>query len=182
MFLIPTNLPPLATLVLGAVYCFAGWPLYRIIVAVTGFLVGMRVGTLLFAAMFPQREALALIVAIVIGLVGAWLAIRFIGAIAFLVGFALVFGGTSVALGSLSLEPPLPLILAVVLGIVGGILAVSILRLGITIGTAYIGATLLLDGVRGFGFAPPPGLYLMVLLGLTVVGILAQYGSGRSQG
>lgn len=173
-----SGLPPVGLLLLGAIYCFAGWPLYRVLVAVTGFLVGYSLASPYAGAVF-QRPLIALLAAALIGLLAGWLAVRFITGLAFLYGFVLGGYGAWVYLSRLDWPPLLVLALAVVVGVVLGVLAANLLRLGIIVGTAFVGASLLLDGARAFQFSPPPGLHLLVLLGLTALGALAQYQTGR---
>ncbi len=172
-----TGLPPVGLLLLGAVYLFAGWPLYRVLVAVTGFLVGYGLAGPYAAALFP-RPLVALLAALVVGLLLGWLAVRFITGLAFLYGLVLGGYGAWVYLGRLDWPPLLVLALALGVGVILGVLAANLLRLGIIVGTAFVGASLLLDGGRAFGFSPPPGLHLLVLLGLTAVGALAQLQTG----
>lgn len=172
-----TGLPPLGLLLLGAIYCFAGWPLYRVLVAVTGFLVGYSLASPYVAVVF-QRPLVALLVAGVVGLLLGWLAVRFITGLAFLYGFLLGGYGAWVYLGRLDWPPLLVLVLALVVGVLLGLLAANLLRLGIIVGTAFVGASLLLDGARAFQFSPPPGLHLLILLVLTALGALAQYQTG----
>ncbi|MCW5848556.1 MAG: DUF4203 domain-containing protein [Anaerolineae bacterium] len=172
-----TGLPPLGLLLLGAIYCFAGWPLYRVLIAVTGFLVGYSLASPYAAAVF-QRPLVALLAAAVVGLLVGWLAVRFITGLAFLYGFVLGGYGAWVYLGRLDWQPLLVLVLALIVGSLVGLLAANLLRLGIIVGTAFVGASLLLDGARAFQFSPPPGLHLLVLLGLTALGALAQSQTG----
>lgn len=128
-------------LVAGIVACFFGYRLFRIVLAIAGFILGAFIASSFVAA---SSHMAMLIAALVGGLVGAGLLIT-----AYFVGVALVGAGLGavVANGLFAYGNRDPHVVAVVLcSIVGAVAAMYLQRYFIIIGTAFGGAWTMIVG------------------------------------
>ena len=143
----------------GALACLAGYRLFRIVLAIYGFILG----AMLASSMMGATNTLGMIVAALVGgLVGALILV-----FAYFVGVALIGAG----LGALAVhvawtpfasgDPPATLV--IVFSILGAIGAMVLQRYVIVVGTAFAGAwtiivgTLALMAGRSAPHAAPPG-------------------------
>src|SRR4051794_30940887 len=131
------ELPAAVALILGgALACFAGYRLFRIVLGVYGFILGAMIAS---SAMGVSSTAAMIIAAVVGGLIGAVVLV-----FAYLVGIALAGAGLGVAIAHLAWtrfstgEPPaLTLIVVAIAGAVGAML---VQRYMIVVATAFGGA------------------------------------------
>ncbi|MGE4163282.1 MAG: DUF4203 domain-containing protein [Vicinamibacterales bacterium] len=134
---------PVAVLVLvgGLLACFAGHRLFRIVLALVGFIVG----ALLASSFFGGDETTPMIVAgLVGGLVGAGLLIG-----AYFVGVALVGAGIGAVVANIAFAAGGgdPSLLAVAgCALAGALLAMYLQRYVIIVGTAFAGAWMIILG------------------------------------
>jgi len=136
-------LAAIALILGGAVSCFAGYRLFRLVLAIYGFILGAGIVS---AMMSANHTAAMVLGAIVGGLVGAAVL-----TLAYFVGIALVGAGLGALVAHVLWQssgtgdpPALAVILLAVLGAVGAML---LQRYVIIVGTAFGGAWTLLVGV-----------------------------------
>ena len=125
----------------GALACFLGIRVFRIVLGIYGFILGALVGTSLLA---PVQTSTTWLVAILGGLVGAgililayWVGVAFAGA-------ALAALLVHLAWGHFAREPHAVIVIAAC--IAGALLAMALQRMVIIVGTAFGGAWTLLAG------------------------------------
>jgi hypothetical protein len=128
-------------LVGGTVACFFGYRLFRIVLAIFGFILGALAASSLFGA---SDTGPMLIAAIVGGLLGAAVLMA-----AYFVGVAMVGAGLGAAIASIGFsaadrEPGV--FVVVLLAIAGAVGAVYLQRYFIIVGTAFAGAWTMLVG------------------------------------
>jgi hypothetical protein len=144
--MLPTSyeLPAAIVLVLGgALACFAGYRLFRFVLAIYGFILGAMLASSLVAASMTVWMVVA---AIVGGLVGAMVLM-----FAYLVGIALVGAGLGAFVAHLAAQyfgsgDPPPIVL-IVLAVLGAIAAMVLQRYVIIVATAFGGAWTLMVGL-----------------------------------
>lgn len=182
----------LVSIVLGAVVCFSGYRIFRVVLMLVGFLLGLVVGISLMA---NSGGLIQILVGVVLGLIGAGIfyALYFVGV--FLAGAVLgVVVGTSLA-SLLGVGGGVAAILVLV-GLIGGaVLALILNKVMIVISTAFGGANaivqglaLILPGVFGItvmSLSSVPSvsfnlLGVIVWLVLGVAGVVVQYRNNKS--
>jgi hypothetical protein len=189
------ELPAAIVLVIGgALSCFAGYRLFKVVLALYGFILG----AMLASSMFGVSNTIGMIAAALVGGIAGALILVF----AYFVGIALVGAGLGAliahaAWSALQAGEP-PALLVIGLAIVG---AMVLQRYVIILSTAFGGAWTLLLGVMAIGgdrvvprpsvdadlFLFPPaaqgsGWLVIVWLGLGVVGTVVQLGiTGRKK-
>jgi Domain of unknown function (DUF4203) len=132
----------------GAVSCFAGYRLFKIVLGIYGFILGAGVAS---SAMGASNTAGMVIAALVGGFVGALILV-----FAYFVGIALVGAGLGalvvhVGWGFVRTGDP-PAIAVIVLSVLGAIGAMVLQRYVIIVGTAFGGAwTMILGGLAVAG-------------------------------
>ncbi|PYR03015.1 MAG: hypothetical protein DMF97_02985 [Acidobacteria bacterium] len=144
--MLPTSyeLPAAIVLVLGgALACFAGYRLFRFVLAIYGFILGAMLASSLVA---PSMTVWMVVAAIVGGLVGA-VVLMF----AYLVGIALVGAGLGALVAHFAAQyfgpgDPPPIVL-IVLAVIGAIAAMVLQRYVIIVATAFGGAWTLIVGL-----------------------------------
>ncbi|PYR26840.1 MAG: hypothetical protein DMF98_07790 [Acidobacteria bacterium] len=144
--MLPTSyeLPAAIVLVLGgALACFAGYRLFRFVLAIYGFILGAMLASSLVA---PSMTVWMVVAAIVGGLVGA-VVLMF----AYLVGIALVGAGLGALVAHLAAQyfgpgDPPPIVL-IVLAVLGAIAAMLLQRYVIIVATAFGGAWTVIVGL-----------------------------------
>jgi hypothetical protein len=145
------QLPAAVLLVLGgAVACFAGYRLFRVVLAIYGFILG----AMLASSMMASSNTLGMVVAAVVGGVLGALIMTF----AYFVGIALIGAGMGALVAHVawselrSVDPPA---LAVIgLSIAGAVGAMLLQRYVIIISTAFSGAwTMIVGGLAIAGDA-----------------------------
>jgi Domain of unknown function (DUF4203) len=137
------QLPAAVVLIVGGtISCFFGYRLFRIVLALSGFILGAMLGSSLFGA---SDTGLMLGAALVGGLVGAGLLFA-----AYFVGVALAGAGLGVLAAHLvsSATGNDPAFLVIVLcAVAGSIASMYLQRYFIIVGTAFSGSWLLIHGI-----------------------------------
>jgi hypothetical protein len=200
--MLPTSLElPAAILIVlsGAVACFAGYRLFRIVLAIYGFILG----AMLASSMVGSSNTVGMVVAALVGgLVGA-----LIMTFAYFVGIALIGAGMGALFAHVawdqarSVDPPA--VAVIVFSIVGAVGAMLLQRYVIIIATSFSGAwTMMVGGLAIAGaaaaaraaatgnvwilypFAPVPGQRWVPIawLALGLLGTGVQFGvTGRKK-
>jgi len=198
--MLPYSYQPAAAIVLvigGAIACFAGYRLFRTVLAIYGFILG----ALMASSMMGSTNTVGMIVAAIAGGVVGAIVLTF----AYFVGIALIGAGLGalvahVAWTQFQATDP-PAFVVIVLAILGAIGAMVLQRYIIVVGTALVGAGTRVVGVvalmvdRGaaqpgatgnawilYPFAPPAGQRWLpiALVALCAVGAVVQLGvTGR---
>lgn len=138
------GLPAAVLLILGgALACFAGYRLFRLVLGIYGFILGAMIAS---SVMGTGSTVGMVVAAIAGGLVGSIVLV-----LAYFVGIALVGAGLGALLGSavwswVSPGDP-PVLLIIVVSIAGAIGAMLLQRYVIIVGTAFGGAWTLMLGV-----------------------------------
>jgi hypothetical protein len=195
------ELPAALLLVLsGAIACFAGYRLFRLVLAIFGGLFGAW----LASSMMGVTNTMGMLAAAIVGGLAGALILVF----AYFVGIALVGAGLGalvahVAWSEVGASDP-PALVVVLLAVVGAVGAMMLQRYVIIVGTAFGGAWTLLVGVlaltsdrpppRGatpatdvwvlYPLSPAPGQRWLPIawLALSIVGIAVQLGiTGKKQ-
>ena len=158
--------------VLGVVILFFGRKLFWLCVAAVGFAAGLQIAPLLVN---EASSLLALVIAVVFGILGALLAL-FIQKIAIaLLGF--LAGGklaTATAAAFFVQHAQYSTIIFVIGGIIGAILLLAVFGWALIVVSSFIGAYLIQSAI----VLPPTGLTL-VFIGLAILGIFVQAVSFR---
>jgi hypothetical protein len=143
----------------GALTCFAGYRLFRIVLAIYGFVLGALVGSSMASI---TSNASMLVAALVGGAVGALILV-----FAYFVGIALVGAGLGALLahlawGQISRGDP-PAMAVIALSAIGAVAAILLQRYVIIVGTAFggawtviVGAAVLMGPSRAAGGASDP--------------------------
>jgi len=158
--------------VIGVVILFFGRKLFWLCVAAVGFAAGLQIAPLLVN---EASSVLALVIAVVFGILGALLAV-FIQKIAIaLLGF--LAGGklaTAIAAAFFVQHAQYSTIIFVIGGIIGAILLLAVFGWALIVVSSFIGAYLIQSAI----VLPPTGLTL-VFIGLAILGIFVQAVSFR---
>ena len=145
----------LLAVVIGAVYCFVGWRIFKFIISLTGFLVGgLGAGSIAYA--FSSGSWLA---AIITGLVGAVAGALFMIPMYFVGIFFLgMWLGSMLGLAiTAALALKSGFIVIFPLALAGGICAIILQKLMVVLSTAVGGSALMTYGVFAlFGFRFDP--------------------------
>jgi hypothetical protein len=143
------ELPAAILLILGgALSCFAGYRLFRVVLAIYGFILGAMIAS---STMGVSNTIGMIAAALVGGLIGALILV-----FAYFIGIALVGAGLGalvahVAWGQFGTGDPSP-ILVIVLAVLGAIGAMLLQRYVIIVATAFGGAwTIILGGLAATG-------------------------------
>ena len=154
--MLPHSYEPAAAVLLvlgGALSCFAGYRLFRVVLAIYGFILGGSIASSMLAGTNATGQLLAWVLG---GLAGALVLV-----LAYFVGIALVGAGLGALVAHLGWsyfgtgDPPPALV--IVLAIVGAIGAMVLQRYVIVVATAFGGAwTLLLGMVAMIDRRAPP--------------------------
>jgi hypothetical protein len=176
-------------IVLGAIECFFGYRIFKIILGITGFLVGAFLGVILASAS-SQSQVIVLLAGLVGGIVGAVLAVVFYFIGIFLIGAVVGAVLGYVLFGLISTNPQSVVIL--ILAVIAGIVAVIFQKFMIIVSTAFGGAWGVVSGVaslaglaigaldpQALSYLRPRTLYPLILcwLALGLVGVVVQYRS-----
>lgn len=181
---------------LGAAFCFFGYRLLRILIAVAGFVAGFSLGMMYIET---SSEMTTLLICVIVGLAGAALLYFVYNIGIFAIGAGL---GASVArlilpLFSIPEASTFALVLIIVLGLLGGILSLLLKRVIMIIGTSFVGSEMTINGIimfatgsafkvdisnankmletlKNFSIADKD-VYIVAAIALAVVGILVQY-------
>jgi hypothetical protein len=142
------HLIALASIGLGVVYCFLGYRIFKVILGISGFILGASVAARIAFDMFGGERVLTILAGLVGGVVGAVLmvALYFVGIfllgawLGSLLGVLLTGGGGS------TVETVIILVLAVI----GGVVAVMLQKLMIIISTSLSGSWGIVSGIFHF--------------------------------
>jgi len=158
--------------VIGVVILFFGRKLFWLCVAAVGFAVGLQIAPMLVN---EASSLLALVIALVLGLVGALLALFIqkvaIAVLGFLAGGKLA---TAIAAAFFVQYAQYSTIIFVIGGIIGAILLLALFGWALIVVSSFIGAYLIESAI----VLPPTGSTL-VFIGLAIVGIFVQAASYR---
>ncbi len=166
---------PQYALILGSIFCFLGWPIFRPSIALQGFIIGAYFGMRFAqAAGYGSSQVTVVALAALVGLILAGVALSLIGVYAFLYGFLLGFW-SMIFLGLNGADVVSVTILAPIVGIIAGFVVVRYLDLGVIVVTAFFGASLVVEALQQMGRLPPIGSSTAVTVGLAMLGILVQY-------
>jgi hypothetical protein len=131
-------------IVAGLLVCFCGYRILKLTLGIMGFLTGAAAGWSFGLSFFPNHDAVALICAIIVGLIGAGLCVWLYFFGIFLLGAgagAIVAMALFDAAGN-QIQPLLVLVCAVVFGII----ALVMQKLMIIASTAFSGSYLIVAG------------------------------------
>jgi len=136
-------------MVAGAIQCFFGYRIFRIILGVIGFIAGAAFGAML-SGIYMRGEAGLILGGILGGVIGAVVLIA-----VYIVGVFLLGGllGWLAALGLFALDQRTPVDLVVILfGIAGGVAAILLQKFIIIFSTSFTGAFAVIWGLISLGF------------------------------
>jgi len=167
MYMISLN--TVLVLIIGAVLLLMGRKLFWLFVGVAGFLAGIDIAQRFFTG--PQTTKL--IIALVIGIIGAFLAALFYKAAVAIAGF-LIGGYLAVQLMNyiaVSIPPPMAWITYVIGGIIAAVLILMLLDWALIVLSSLAGASLIVQSIalRQFNMS-------IVYIVLVIIGILVQAG------
>jgi len=141
-------------LIVGALFCFAGYRFFRILITIWGFFAGFNLGTAAMTALFNNaflQTTTGIVLGIVIGLVFAALAYFFYYFAVVLLGATAGYDLGSGLIGAIGLNNPgfIAVIVGVVLAVVFAlvILLFNLPKLLIMVFTAFGGAVAMLAGL-----------------------------------
>src|ERR1039457_2690959 len=135
---------PLAVAV-GILICFWGYRLLKLTLGVTGFIAGATGGWAVGLSLAPGSNGIALVCALIGGVIGTVLCIWLFFLGVFLLG-ASAGAIVATALFSAAGNQPQP-ILVLLLAIVFGVIAMVMQKLMIVVSTAFIGSYLITAGI-----------------------------------
>ncbi len=158
--------------IIGVVILFFGRKLFWLCVAAVGFAVGVKIAPLLVN---ESASLLALLIALIFGVLGALLALFLqkiaIAVLGFLAGGKLA---TAIAAAFFVQYAQYSTIIFVIGGIIGAILLLALFGWALIVVSSFIGAYLIQSAI----VLPPTGSTL-VFIGLAIVGIFMQAASYR---
>ena len=158
--------------IIGVVILFFGRKLFWLCVAAVGFAVGVKIAPLLVN---ESASLLALLIALIFGVLGALLALFLqkvaIAVLGFLAGGKLA---TAIAAAFFVQYAQYSTIIFVIGGIIGAILLLALFGWALIVVSSFIGAYLIQSAI----VLPPTGSTL-VFIGLAMVGIFVQAASYR---
>jgi hypothetical protein len=175
---------------IGLLYCFYGYRLLRIVLAVTGFLAGAAAGVAFARSFDPDSLGVDLAGGLVGGGAGAVLLVLLYPVGVFLMG-ALLGVTIAMAVGAgLATEPPPAMLIG--FAVIGGVVALALQKLIVVLVTATLGAGSVVTGAAALlGLVDPKAIFgarnplehlaanaplLLVFWGvLALVGLFAQY-------
>jgi hypothetical protein len=140
----------LVAIVIGAIACFFGYRVYRVLFAILGFAVGALLGLALAGSLTlapGQEPVVRIILGVLGGIVGASLAWFLNMVFIFLLGAGIgALVGSGIALVA-NADNTVQLVIIIVLAVVVGIIAVALQKPFIIVATAFSGAQLIVAGV-----------------------------------
>ena len=157
------------SMILGILLLFFGRRLFWLFVGVAGFIAGLTLAPQLISG---QSELTILLIAIIAGIIGAFLAIMLEGLAILIAGFlagGYIMTKLVVSIGySVSAQPS---VIYIIGGIIGLLLVAVFFDWAIIILSTLLGAEILIPVLHISG-----SVYWLVFLGLVVVGIAVQAG------
>ncbi|MBI4661532.1 MAG: DUF4203 domain-containing protein [Verrucomicrobia bacterium] len=185
------NLLVVLGILVGVVQCFFGYRIFKVLLGVTGFVVGGGLaGWLAYAN--TQEPAIAIVAGLLAGFIGAALlvALYFVGIFLFGAILGGVVGGAVFAIAQTHPEPVVLLVFVAV----GGVIALISQKLMIIVSTAFSGAWSVVLGIAHIatgavaptsfeGLLRPGGRHRVVMilcwLVLGAIGVIYQYRSAK---
>lgn len=158
-------------IIFGAIECFFGYRLFRIVTMISGFFVGGLLGGII-GGIVSGEGAGALFGFLLIGILGGWLAFKLYKLAVFVTCF-LSGGILGLGIGLIGGEIELGLSLSPILGIFAGVLGVIFTKPVIIISTSFSGGTAMGAALDGLLNGDGLGTFLGVLLG--VAGVFLQF-------
>ncbi len=167
------SLPDIIAFVLilvGAIQCFFGYQLFRVLTAVVGFAVGAAIGGVL--GYIAMREAGAMMIGLLIGLLGGWLAFKLYKLGVFVICFgagAVVGAALGLMAGGMNTVIPFAAVVGIALGVLGVILTKPVIIISTAVGGG-MSIGIALGSMMG-------NLAMGVILGIviSIAGILVQF-------
>lgn len=152
----------------GALLLFAGWKIYRFIVALPGFFIGAML-CVQIAFRLDQSGWIALLALLIGGMLGAWLALLLHDLAIFAIG---AVGGTFLAAAIWRMFSTIELTLLFEVGaaVVGGILLLTMAKAWMMLLSAAVGATMFVWGIQTSVIYIP----ILFLLGIIVQSLLSR--------
>jgi hypothetical protein len=135
-------------ILIGAAQCFFGYRIFKLILCLTGFIIGGVLAGYLGYGVSGGEEAIAFLLGIIGGFIGAALAVAFYLIGVFLIGAFLggLLGGAVFAVSISNPEPAILLILAVI----SGVLTLIFQKFMIILSTSFAGAWSVVIGIVYF--------------------------------
>lgn len=152
---------------IGAALLMLGRRLYWLFVGAVGFVVAIDLASVYLTGSEPWVR---LAIGIVVGLIGALLAIFLQKLAVAIAGFAAAAYFSAALMEAFALEPSVELVIIIVAGIIGAILAGALFDWALILLSSMIGADLLVDTFALEGF---PALAVLVILTLAGISIQA---------
>ena len=128
----------IVTIVLGFIFCFYGYKIFKLLIYLAGFVAGAFIGSSIGYAIADGGDAGFWIGAVLGGLVVGWLAWLFYYVGIFIVGVLL--GAGVVEFSFISHGNHAPIVALVIAGLLGGILAVIFQQFIITLYSSFTGS------------------------------------------
>lgn len=174
----------------GALYCFVGYRVFKLMLVLTGFLLAGAVSAAIVSAGFPDNFAVPAVMGIICGVLGAGVLLFLYRLGVFVVGAAF---GALVAFQVLQMQQAAWVGIAIVLsGLLAGGLALFLERPVLSLAMAVVGAWLMVSTAAVVLFSQgtfqleperisPSAAWMLLLawLVLTVFGLMTQYGSKK---
>lgn len=134
--------------IFGAVNCFSGYRLFKILLAVTGFLIGANISWTIALNVTDGSKIIAIISAILGGIIGALIVslLYFVGIFFFGAFFAYFLGSMFLSM----FADNSPLLFLIISSILGGIIALFLQKLIIIMATSIGGAWYIILGISKF--------------------------------
>ena len=156
-------------LIAGLVLLFFGKRLFWLAAALIAFLFGWQ----FFGNIFGP-DMLALILAVVLGIVFAWLAVRFVRIAAYVIGFLAGAFGLPFLVGLFGFDFSW-FLLALIGGVLGVILVSAALDWGLILITAWAGASAVMFGLQQQDWLSISGtIETLIFFGLLILGVVWQ--------
>ena len=145
----------LVSIGLGVVYCFFGYRIFKVILAILGFVVGASIAARIASGIFGGERVLTILAGLAGGVIGAALVVAFYFIGIFLLGTWL--GSLLGILLTVGGESNVAIVIILVLAVIGGIVAIILQRLMIIVSTSLSGSWAIVSGISHFvggGFGP----------------------------
>ena len=139
-----TLIVTLVAIILGLLNCFFGYRLFKVMLAIYGFVLGAIFGAIIGGGLANGNTVAIIVAGLGGGLLGAGLMVAFYFLGVFVVGAAagaLLAGSIGTALGV-----DLPTLVVVIVAVIVGLIALALQRVVIILATAFSGAWLVIEG------------------------------------
>jgi len=167
-----TSLPPAGAILVGVLLLFLGRKLFWLFVGAVGFVAGVEIA----ATVFPHQHDWALIVGLILGLIGAVIAIFVqkiaLGIAGFLAGGYFVM--TALHSWEMQAPPAAPWISFLIGGLIGALLMYVVFNWALIILSSISGAHLILQPFSLAHTTASAALLVLALVGIMVQGKMVQ--------